>query len=265
MADFKPCDEFVSQWEGGNVDHPKDPGGRTSRGVTQAVYDKFRRDRGLPKRDVFSMTEEERVKIYQTLYWNKVQGGLLPPGFDLVVYDPAVNSGPSRGVKWFQKAMNQTVKAGVSEDGGMGNQTIRAASSAFTLQHGDVVIKQACRNRMEFLTALKTWATFGKGWGRRVAAVEARAVALWAARGGNARQALQVEAATARADAKKGLQHAGAAGAGGGGVGAVPDLPLAVVVPLGIALLGIIVYLVWRSRQDKTRAEAYEKEAKNGK
>ena len=40
---------FVLRWEGGFVDHPSDPGGRTNKGVTQAVYDEWRRGTGCPR------------------------------------------------------------------------------------------------------------------------------------------------------------------------------------------------------------------------
>jgi lysozyme family protein len=33
--------------EGGYVNHPKDPGGATNKGVTQRVYDDYRLGRGL--------------------------------------------------------------------------------------------------------------------------------------------------------------------------------------------------------------------------
>lgn len=38
-AALDPALKFVLRWEGGFVDHPDDPGGRTNKGVTQKVYD----------------------------------------------------------------------------------------------------------------------------------------------------------------------------------------------------------------------------------
>jgi len=39
---FETALPFVLRWEGGFVDHPADPGGRTNRGVTQRTYDAWR-------------------------------------------------------------------------------------------------------------------------------------------------------------------------------------------------------------------------------
>ena len=36
-------------------------------------------------------------------------------------------------------------------------------------------VDSICDRRLDFLKALPTWDTFGKGWGRRVAEVEAKA------------------------------------------------------------------------------------------
>jgi hypothetical protein len=45
--------------EGGDVNHPADPGGPTNQGVTQRVYDAYRKGRGLPVRSVKHIAAEE--------------------------------------------------------------------------------------------------------------------------------------------------------------------------------------------------------------
>ena len=40
LKNFVTSLETVLKHEGGYVDHPKDPGGRTNMGITQAVYEK---------------------------------------------------------------------------------------------------------------------------------------------------------------------------------------------------------------------------------
>lgn len=44
--------KIVLVHEGGYVNHPKDPGGATNKGVTQRVYDGYRKRNGLPARSV---------------------------------------------------------------------------------------------------------------------------------------------------------------------------------------------------------------------
>jgi lysozyme family protein len=50
---------FVLRWERGLVDDPEDPGGRTNQGITQRVYDAWRRRQGLPAQDVESIADAE--------------------------------------------------------------------------------------------------------------------------------------------------------------------------------------------------------------
>ena len=97
--------------EGGYVNHPKDPGGATNKGVTQRVYDDYRRRNGLPTRDVRQLQEAERLNIFRGSYWNPIKGDQLPAGVGYVVYDGAVNSGVSQSVKWLQRAL------GIKADG----------------------------------------------------------------------------------------------------------------------------------------------------
>ena len=54
---------FVLRWEGGYVNHPADPGGATNKGVTQKVYDSWRKRQGLATRDVRQLEEAEMHAI----------------------------------------------------------------------------------------------------------------------------------------------------------------------------------------------------------
>src|SRR5687767_11276425 len=64
--------------EGGKVNHPKDPGGRTNCGITQRVYDAWRVRNDLAPRDVYAMEARERDAIYRGQYWNTIRGDELP-------------------------------------------------------------------------------------------------------------------------------------------------------------------------------------------
>jgi lysozyme family protein len=159
---FSAAYKRVRVYEGGNVDDPMDPGGRTSHGVTQRVYDAWRANQGQAKRDVFKSTEAERAAIYRRQYWDAVSGDKLPAGIDLVVFDGAVNSGPKQSIKWLQAAL------GLTADGVLGQVTLSALDDN---NDHDALIASIGERRMAFLHHLSTFARFGKGWSARVANV----------------------------------------------------------------------------------------------
>jgi len=150
---------LVLAHEGGFVDHPKDPGGPTNKGITQKVYDAYRVNLGLPKRSVRLIEDGEVRQIYRDQYWNLVKGDELPEGLDYAVFDYAVNSGVGKAMKDLQREL------GVGVDGIAGELTIRAAKGVNDIE--DLIVR-LCTRRLTFLKSLKTWKTFGKGWKRRV-------------------------------------------------------------------------------------------------
>lgn len=95
---FQACLAFTLKYEGGKSNDPRDPGGRTMEGVTQATYDAVHEKKALGCRDVFTMGAAERDEIYRNEYWNAVNGDRLRAGEDLCVFDFAVNSGPARAL-----------------------------------------------------------------------------------------------------------------------------------------------------------------------
>lgn len=149
---------LVLQHEGGFVDDKFDPGGRTNKGVTQAVYDDWRAGENLPKRDVKLLNGYEVGAIYKRRYWDAVKGDQLPFGVDYCVFDFAVNSGVGRAARYLQRAM------GLAEDGRVGPLTIAAAG----VESPGSLIERVCALRLNFLKQLKIFDRFGKGWTRRV-------------------------------------------------------------------------------------------------
>lgn len=163
---FNACLAQVLRHEGGYVDHPADPGGATNLGITLATLAAWR-GKPVTKQDVRNLTVAEAGEIYRARYWLPIRGDALPPGVDLAVFDAAVNSGPARAAKWLQSVL------GVTQDGEIGLQTLAALARA----PGPVtVVIDLCDARMRYLRGLPTWATFGKGWTRRVAEVEVEAL-----------------------------------------------------------------------------------------
>lgn len=271
MAEFERSLIKVLVHEGGYVNHPADPGGATNRGVTQRVYDDFLKSRQMKSRPVKEITSAEVEAIYRQKYWNLMKGDQLPAGVSYVVFDGAVNSGVAQSVKWLQRAL------GINPDGLIGPATLEAVASH--PDHDDLIAK-ICDRRMAFLKALKTYATFGRGWASRVAGVKAVGQA-WA-RGSVGPEIAYVPNGNAKAflsDARVAPSRApGDAAAGAGGLSVVISQAQEQLMPFttiefvakamaGLALVGAAVaigglaYRVWAKRKADEIKDALDLQA----
>lgn len=150
----------VLKHEGGYVNHPKDPGGATNKGITQHTYDSYR---GKSRaQSVKLITDAEVAAIYKSRYWDAVCGDELHQGLDYAMFDFAVNSGPQRAIRFLQSIL------GLKLDGVMGPSTLAAARG----QNTEWVVLKLCDKRLDYLKFLPTWPTFGKGWAQRVSDVK---------------------------------------------------------------------------------------------
>jgi lysozyme family protein len=163
-SNFDQCLALVLKHEGGYVNHPADPGGRTNLGVTQKVWEAYV-GHPVTEADMRALTPADVAPMYKTKYWDVVKGDDLPRGVDYAVFDLAVNSGTGRAAKTLQAAL------GVTSDGQIGPATLAACKAADPI----ALAESVCDARLAFLQGLATFATFGKGWSRRVA--ETRAMA----------------------------------------------------------------------------------------
>lgn len=166
MERFEVCIPRILKHEGGFVNHPRDPGGATNKGITLATFRRYIKRNGTIA-DLKALTQAQAVTVYKRQYWDRVRADDLPAGLDYAVADFAVNSGPARAAKYLQRVL------GVTQDGKIGPKTIEAAKAVNTVR----AIGELCDDRMAFLRRLKTWPTFGKGWTRRVTDVRQDAIA----------------------------------------------------------------------------------------
>lgn len=174
-ANFQRSLDLVLASEGGYVNNRADPGGPTNLGVTLATAKRLKIDVDLDGdtdiADIKALTPKDAAKVYRVDYWGTIRGDQLPPGIDYATFDFAVNSGNKRAAQFLQRTL------GVEQDGLIGPKTLDAAWAAW-LTDPATVIKRLCANRLAWMKRLKTWATFGKGWSRRVADVEKNALAM---------------------------------------------------------------------------------------
>jgi lysozyme family protein len=224
---------IVLRHEGGFVDHPRDPGGATNRGITLRTLRDWRGDDSLASDAVRNLTEAEAREIYLARYWNPVRGDDLPPGIDLAVFDWAVLGGVPRAARDLQTVL------GVTVDGAIGRQTLAAAREA----DAEEVIRALCRRRLAYLRTRPHWDAFGVGWSNRVRAIEQAALA-------RARRPAMTLAEARQTDTVQVMQQVApvataAAGAVPATVSAFAGMDSSVGVALivaGLVLVGIAAY-----------------------
>lgn len=247
MSRFPACLAITLRHEGGYVDHPRDPGGATNMGVTIGTLSMWL-GRPAKKAEVKALSVADVTPIYRDRYWNPCHAEDCPPGLDLCGFDGSVNSGVSRGIRWVQKAV------GAAADGRWGPETARKVSAAW----GDPrAVQRACAARMAFLQGLGTWSTFGRGWSRRVADIEAHGVRM----AGATPVWMEDQADVARGKSRAQESAAGGAGAAGGGV-TLMDAPWQAALTIAALALAVAVLAHLKARHNRTRAAAYAAVAK---
>jgi lysozyme family protein len=156
---FDKCLKFILQFEGGFTNDPKDPGGPTNLGITQATLSAFI-GRQATIAEVRALTPAKAGAIYRAKFWDHVNADNLPVGIDLAVFDFGVHSGPSRGAAALQRAIK------VADDGSVGPVTIAATKRADPA----TIINAICDDRMVFIKRTKAFKVpkFQKGLINRV-------------------------------------------------------------------------------------------------
>lgn len=242
-SNFKSCLAVTLRYEGGWSDHPSDPGGATMKGITLATYRRYRP--GATRTQLRNIPAKDVEAIYRTGYWEPVGGDRLAAGVDLATFDAGVNSGPARARKWLMASI-----------GGPDHETVQ----------------KLCAKRLGFMRSLAIWKTFGRGWSRRVAEIEAKGVAWALAQSSGsvqAREQLKKEAKAASTRSRTQTVGAGTSGtattAGGGDALFNPQHAdqIAGWVLGGLLAAGAIVtaILIVRAIIHRQRASAYAAEA----
>lgn len=153
-------------------DDPNDTGGRTCCGVLQRVYDGYRDARGLPRQDVWHISDSEINDIYLRQYWQPLQADRLPAGLDLQVFDMGVNAGIGRGAKILQRLV------GTVQDGQIGEATIAATYRAAEARGLSALIQEYGRMREANYRQFHTFYHHGDGWLKRNAITTRAAMAM---------------------------------------------------------------------------------------
>jgi glycosyl hydrolase family 108 len=95
---------WILKAEGGLVDDPQDPGGRTNLGVTQKTLDTWRLSHPDAPRVVDDLTATNVAPIYLASYWQAGGCDGLPHGLALIHFDSCVNCGVKRSLGFLNLA-----------------------------------------------------------------------------------------------------------------------------------------------------------------
>lgn len=114
--------EIVLKHEGGYVEEPADPGGRTNFGISQRSY---------PNLNIKELTRDDAIRIYHRDWWGRFKYEEIKNRVVAAkVMDMAVNMGPQRAHTLLQQALHAVGQRHVAIDGIIGPQTIGAVNKA---------------------------------------------------------------------------------------------------------------------------------------
>jgi lysozyme family protein len=172
IDNFLPCITYVLRREGGFSDNPNDAGKATNFGITAATLALWL-DRPVTTDEVRNMPLSTAMQIYRIKFWNAMRCFNFPPGVDLSVLDPGVMSGPPRGVKFLQFALQQ------HQDGLIGPETMDALRAVNDTR---ALISRIAQERRDFyqelVNTIPTDGIFLQGWQNRVDLTEQASLAM---------------------------------------------------------------------------------------
>jgi len=99
---FEKAMEFVLPHEGGFVNHPKDRGGATNKGITQRTLSDYLQ-RPATLEDVKNLDTNTAIDIYKTKFFEPIARKLDDPKAQMVAFNAAIASGPSYANKLIEK------------------------------------------------------------------------------------------------------------------------------------------------------------------
>jgi lysozyme family protein len=155
---FEKALTFTQKWEGGYVDHPVDPGGRTNFGITQATYDHWRRSKGVPLQNVKRIQPQEVKWIYWENYWTPAKCDLMVLHLAIAQFGTSVNFGVTGSVKFLQDVLN------VGVDGIWGPITQAAFEKNNSRQTAIAIVEARIRYRHQRVAQNPTQKVFLQGW-----------------------------------------------------------------------------------------------------
>lgn len=164
MADSSVLVPFILSFEGGFVNHPKDPGGPTNRGITIAT---FRSVFGALSSvdDLKKMSHEQWHHVFKSKYWDRWLADLIESQSVANLLVDWVWASGAHGIKRPQEILGFR---GSDVDGIVGPRTIAALNAAIRDRGARDVFDKLFARRMLFIKSCAHFDVFGRGWLRRL-------------------------------------------------------------------------------------------------
>lgn len=128
-----------------------DTGGWTKYGIDQATHKDV---------DVFNLTLEGAVALYERFYWNRNHCPAMAPGWGEVCFDICVNNGRGKASKWLDRALGGDYDF---SDTLFPDELVEATHDAPRSQLGDVLDAREAFFR-SLAAQSRSQAKFLKGW-----------------------------------------------------------------------------------------------------
>ena len=169
--------DYILKWEGGLSKHQRDSAARhplpdgsgyhTNKGITWRVFRSLYGNSEEAVARFYKMTHEDFRGIYK-LYWNGVKADSVNSQV-IAEYmaDFAWGSGVAGASRQIQKWLNtQGYQVGV--DGKIGNQTLTAINNLIKDKGEKIAFESLDAHRRHFLSRLRDFDVFGRGWYNRL-------------------------------------------------------------------------------------------------
>lgn len=112
-----------------------------------------------PHLDIKNLTKEQAKEIYRQDWWVKLGMDHFRPAVSYQMFDAAINHGMHNATRMIQRAV------GAKADGIIGPNTMAKVRKTDL----DDLLFLFLAERMEFMTDVRTWNDYGRGWSRRIA------------------------------------------------------------------------------------------------
>lgn len=185
-GDFQDAHKFTAKWEGGLSDHPSDRGGLTAygasitfvRGIAETPNGRdFLRSidvqTPITSAVIRAIRPGQVAAMFRRQFWDVLKLDNLPFRQAALLYDAAVNHGPTRAVILSQRGYNRCVTYGakLDVDGKLGPLTRKALET-----DTDKMVQAIIQARRDFYKSIvdndPTQDAFLRGWLNRANALE---------------------------------------------------------------------------------------------